>query len=290
MVMDCGFGEPDQFPNRIRGKIALIERGGGLYFHEKVRHAMDAGAIATIIYNHQPGTFAATLVGPSDWVPALAISRDDGLALRDAIQAGNTLLSLSHLPVIDKAYEIWDGTSMATAFVSGAIAFMAYQFPDDTPAERIARVLETVDRLPAFDNRVSSGGRLNLRRAVDSDADGLPDWWEIKWVGDLETMNATTDTAGNGFADWQEYRAGTDPTDPNDALQLTGATVLPDGSRQLSWSSVTGRSYRITRSDQADGKYIPQVFNLPATPPYNTWTDPDGDISHPVFYRVKLED
>lgn len=290
IVMDCGIGEPHQFPNRIRGKIALIERGGGLYFHEKVRHAMDAGAIAAVIYNHQPGTFAATLVAPGHWIPALAISRDDGLALHNAIQAGNTVLSLSHLPDTHAAYEIWDGSSMATAFVSGAIAFMAYQFPDDTPAERIARLMDTIDPLPAFENRVSSGGRLNLRRAMDRDEDGLPDWWEIKWAGDLETMDHTTDTAGNNFPDWKEYRAGTDPTDPNDALQFKEATILPDGSRQLRWSSVADRVYRITRSATVDGDYVPQALNLPATPPYNTWIDSEADMAHPVYYRITLED
>ncbi len=290
IVMDCGVGEPHQFPNRIRGKIALIERGGGLYFHEKVRHAMEAGAIAAIIYNHQSGSFSATLVGPSDWIPALAISRDDGQALREAIQSGTTMLTLSHEPVSDQAYDVWNGTSMATAFVSGAVTFMAYQFPDDTPEQRIARLVETVEPLPSFEHRVSSGGRLNMQRAIDRDADRLPDWWEIKWVGDLETMNDTTDTAGNGFLDWQEYRAGTDPTDPNDALQLMDAKVLPCGARRLRWASVADRSYRVARANAIDGEFKQIASDLPATPPYNTWTDSDGNTKHPVFYRVELDD
>jgi hypothetical protein len=50
--------------------------------------------------------------------------------------------------------------------------------------------------------------------------DGLPDGWEV-WVG-LDPLNSTGDNGsdgdpdGDGFSNWQEFRAHTDPFDPAD--------------------------------------------------------------------------
>ena len=50
-LVDCGIGGIGEFPVEVNGNIALIQRGT-LYFSEKVTNAMNAGAIATIIYNN----------------------------------------------------------------------------------------------------------------------------------------------------------------------------------------------------------------------------------------------
>ncbi len=45
-------------------------------------------------------------------------------------------------------YEEWSGTSMATPHVTGSIAVLAAQYPDDDPLELICRVRSGVDVLP----------------------------------------------------------------------------------------------------------------------------------------------
>ena len=50
-LVACGIGDIGEFPVEVNGNIALIQRGA-LYFSEKVTNAMNAGAIATIIYNN----------------------------------------------------------------------------------------------------------------------------------------------------------------------------------------------------------------------------------------------
>lgn len=67
----------------------------------------------------------------------------------------------------DAAYQSRDGTSMATAHVSGALALLRQARPQSSPAEWIARLRASADIKSAFVGRCVSGGRLNLRRALD---------------------------------------------------------------------------------------------------------------------------
>ena len=46
---------------------------------------------------------------------------------------------------------------------------------------------------------------------TDSDADGLPDWWEYKYFGNLSQTGAG-DPDADGYTNLQEYQNGTDPT------------------------------------------------------------------------------
>src|SRR5258708_6045677 len=45
----------------------------------------------------------------------------------------------------------------------------------------------------------------------DTDHDGIPDAWEIKYAGNLTRFSATSDSDGDGATDLEEYLAGTDP-------------------------------------------------------------------------------
>ena len=59
---------------------------------------------------------------------------------------------------------------------------------------------------------------------LDTDGDGIPDWWEIQFGLDPYTGNAsTTDTDGDGFSDLDEYLAGTDPTDDQSFFHINMA-------------------------------------------------------------------
>ncbi len=67
----------------------------------------------------------------------------------------------------DSSYTTMSGTSMAAPQVSGALALLFTAFPSDTRAQIVSRLLGTVDPLPALAGKVSSGGRLNLARALN---------------------------------------------------------------------------------------------------------------------------
>lgn len=65
-------------------------------------------------------------------------------------------------------YEYAQGTSMAAPQVAGAIAVLASIYTDDSMASRKARILDSVDTLVSLDGKVVTGGRLNLKSAIDT--------------------------------------------------------------------------------------------------------------------------
>ncbi len=89
----CGFAEtPDQVPDSVRGRIALIERGGSVtvgepvnagtgLFSNKAAFAFAKGAIAVVIYNNVDGELSAATVRASA-IPVVGISKLNGEYLR----------------------------------------------------------------------------------------------------------------------------------------------------------------------------------------------------------------
>ena len=63
-------------------------------------------------------------------------------------------------------YEEHSGTSMATPVVSGVAALILSVNPDLSVTELRKRLLDSADKLPALDGKISSGGRVNAARAV----------------------------------------------------------------------------------------------------------------------------
>ncbi|MGZ8219555.1 FG-GAP-like repeat-containing protein, partial [Methylomagnum sp.] len=73
-------------------------------------------------------------------------------------------------------YAVFNGTSMATPHVSGAVALAAMAFPGESVAARKARILNSVDALPSLSGMVLTGGRLNLAKVVAGGTDNLLRW------------------------------------------------------------------------------------------------------------------
>jgi len=63
-------------------------------------------------------------------------------------------------------YGFKSGTSMATPHVTGAIALIAAQYPSETVAQRIGRILDSVMPLPSLVDTCATEGMLNLYGAL----------------------------------------------------------------------------------------------------------------------------
>lgn len=124
---------------------------------------------------------------------------------------------------------------------------------------------------------------------LDSDGDGLPDWWEQMYFGSPTAATRTGDPDNDRFLNWSEYRAGTIPTN---ALSFLGirSMKITSGGTVVSWSSELGKVYHLERTtDLTPGFNWVVGTNLPATPPLNTFTDTNAVGKGPFFYRIRLE-
>jgi hypothetical protein len=83
---------------------------------------------------------------------------------------------------------------------------------DDTVAQRIQRVLAATTPVASLQGKTATGGRLNLVRIVDSDSNGLPDWWEQTYFGHPTGTNPLAEADHDGQDNLAEWLAGTDPT------------------------------------------------------------------------------
>jgi hypothetical protein len=122
----------------------------------------------------------------------------------------------------------------------------------------------------------------------DVDYDGMPDDWERIYFTSLTNMTATSDTDGDRFPDWQEYVAGTLPTNPGSRLVVTGVKSART-NLVLTWQSVSNRQYSIAwRTNLMAGTWSPVVSNIPGVAPVNVRTV-SVDKAGSRFYRVQVE-
>jgi Tol biopolymer transport system component len=109
-----------------------------------------------------------------------------------------------------------------------------------------------LNRLPdAFGVSVNTSAAL-----VDSDADGIPDWWMMKYFGHPtgqagDFSLASDDADGDGVSNLQEYIAGTDPTNPNSVFRLS-TTAPVNGTMNMTWPAVMGKSYQMQYKTNLD--------------------------------------
>jgi subtilisin family serine protease len=282
-VVHCGLGYPTSFPAAVQGQIALIQRGE-LFFYEKVQNAMASGAVAAVIYNNVSGGFGGTLIHPTNWIPAVSISMEDGEALLAQLPAVMTAIVTGD---VANAYGFGDGTSYAAPYVSAAVAIMAAAFPSDTVSQRIARVLSQVDVLPSLSGKTRTSGRLDLASALDTDDDQLGDWWELQYTNALGGIDGAGDPDGDGVANALEFAAGSDPLDGASYFEVAGSGPVPGGRMVIQWPSVAGKQYRIHTAADATSAWSSASGLIPATPPVNARTVQVNDAT--AVFRIEVE-
>lgn len=97
----------------------------------------------------------------------------------------------------DSDYNSGEGTSGAAPHVSGSLALLKAQFPNDSYLQLINRLLASVDPLSALTGKCVTGGRLNLRQALISTFsvpanDGFGDGFELKVPSGQGEITATS--------------------------------------------------------------------------------------------------
>jgi subtilisin family serine protease len=94
----------------------------------------------------------------------------------------------------DGDYAKASGTSMAAPHASGAAALLMAQNPTLSIVEVKNRLLQNVDVLSSLSGKVSTGGRLNVQKALGAPAPAVP-------IVYLAKAELTAEANGNGWAD-----------------------------------------------------------------------------------------
>jgi hypothetical protein len=127
-------------------------------------------------------------------------------------------------------------------------------------------------------------------------AQGTPlEWLESYYPGaDLEAVDLL-DTDGDGHFAWQEYLAGTDPTDDTSAF-IGSIAQLPSGDLEITWPSAFDGSLlpyavyistNLTAPDggweRVEGSILRDVSGV------NRWVNPSPPAAPAVFYRPAIQ-
>jgi subtilisin family serine protease len=177
VLFDCGLGYPEDFPAEVSGQVALIQRGE-IYFSVKAANAKAAGALAAIIYNNRVDGIddegkedyfdrdGGTLGAPGDWIPVVAVTKAEGEAI---LALGVTPVTVVNKPASSAAaYGSGSGTSFAAPHVSGMAGLILSKSPHLDHVGLKEAIVNTVDKVPALEGKIASGGRVNAFTALCS--------------------------------------------------------------------------------------------------------------------------
>jgi hypothetical protein len=126
----------------------------------------------------------------------------------------------------------------------------------------------------------------------DTDADGMPDAWEIAAVGNLNDLTLNGDFDGDGTSDAAEYRLGLIPNDPKSRFAATIVRAPVTGFVTLTWPSRIGARFDVMWSDNlTDWSVLGTVEDTTEEGSTETFTDDLEDIlDYPkAFYKVLLK-
>lgn len=180
----------------------------------------------------------------------------------------------------------WNGADLMPRQVSGGTNKWLFGLgvePGDGVLRYVTRTGQVLERSYAVSGSLAylNGGKQvvvesagdTIVRAMDSDGDGLPDDWESKFYGGKTDCDAGVDTDGDGMSAWDEFVAGSNPTDGRSFLYVE--LSFTNGEPVVSWRPDMGKK----RNYAIEG-----TANLRASEEWSTQTN-----SASRFFRVKVE-
>jgi subtilisin family serine protease len=121
------------------------------------------------------------------------------------------------------------GTSFSAAYVSGALALMLAKYPGENYQQIIQRLMNATDPLPSLQGKCLTGGRLNLRKALN------PDMWLAAGTGNNGALQFQLSTgpsrlctiqSSSDLVNWTSVYTNT--TDTNGLFTFTNTTASPN--------------------------------------------------------------
>src|SRR5208283_3749263 len=105
----------------------------------------------------------------------------------------------------------------------------------------------------AHDNARASGIQARKIGDLDSDGDGIPDWWMLVYVNpptgqSNDNSLASDDADGSGFSNLQDYQARTDPLNPSTAFRITNIAITNNTDVQVTWTTEPNKTNQLQSS------------------------------------------
>jgi hypothetical protein len=137
--------------------------------------------------------------------------------------------------------------------------------------------------------------RVDLQVSIsftNTGGDGIPDAWRQQYFGSItNTTNscAACDPDGDGMSNMAEFKAGTNPNDPQSRFAFIDVRLDPMGGIAVRWSSVALNHYTMQRSATVTGGFTDLMIGILATPGTNYIRDATATDVGPYFYRLRVE-
>jgi hypothetical protein len=99
------------------------------------------------------------------------------------------------------------------------------------------------------------------------------------------------DPDGDGMNNWQEWKAGTDPTSALSVLALLPPAFTNSTGVSVSWQSVSNQTYYLQRATNLASvpAFAPLQSNLVGQTGFTTFLDTTATNSNTYFYRVGVQ-
>jgi len=209
-----------------------------------------------------------TLIRPHTWRADLSLTNQTNVQFKFAANGnwsanwGDNSQSSAVVPISDFA----DGNGNNIPLNGALNGIYRFTFHDDTAAYSVEQIT-----------------------SVDSDADGIPDNWELSYgFNPANAGDASADADGDGMTNLQEFQAGTNPRDASSALRISSITAN-SSNFVINFTSVSGKLYRAEYADTLiGGTWHTVKDNIAGTGGTIPVTDTIPFGTKQRFYRVKL--
>ena len=131
------------------------------------------------------------------------------------------------------------------------------------------------------------GAYESFNAAGDTDGDGMPDGWEVEHAFSITNADGAADQDRDGFRNYAEYVAGTDPTNTLDYLRIS-AIEGDGGTVQLFWPTVSNRVYSVLQGPTAPDSTSSNMYQVGGTGGTQSYSN-ENTASSPWFWRIEVE-
>ena len=236
----------------------------------------------TATMNGTTKTITATVTSAAAAAPTVSLTADNGATA--VFQGGNINMTFARslfggkVPVGTKMTGLAlaaTGRVVANNAASGVFTDAAMDTTSDytitvppPPPKVTAKVCDTA-KFPYRSNETASS-------KADTDGDCLPNWFEKKFFGNAtSSQNATMDKDGDGFSNYAEYIAGTDPSSAA-SKPGSGTSTFPNGNPACVYKAGE------TNKNDTDGDCLPNYWEKQFFG-NNTAADPTADADKDGF-------